>query len=63
MYLQNDAEMEMCLVWLVCLASTKFYKAKSLNDLRRDMNIINKMIVNNNILSSISTQNFDAGKE
>lgn len=64
MYLQNDvemvnAELEMCLERLACLACSNFYKIKSLNDVKN----INKMIVNKNILSSISRQIFNAGKE
>lgn len=63
MYLQNDAEMaEIYLVMFTCLACFNFYKVKSMNDLRRKMDIINKInMVDNNILSSISTQIFNAG--
>nr|DAD98634.1 MAG TPA: hypothetical protein [Siphoviridae sp. ctTnV63] len=44
MCLQNDAEIvKMYLVMFACLACSNFYKVKSLNDIRRNTNIINKI--------------------
>ena len=63
MYLQNDAEMvgKTLVELYLTLIENGF---KSMNDLRKKMNIINKIImVDNNILSSISGQIFNAGKE
>ena len=62
MYLQNDAEVvgKMLVELYLTLIENGF---KSMNDLRKKMNIINKIImVDNNILSSISRQIFNAAE-